>query len=65
MQVEVTHLFSTTKDSLPENFPTIHALIDNLLAAPLIKGAGGIKDKIYLQFNYNHLLTYYRLIKSF
>ncbi|BAG06068.1 unknown protein [Microcystis aeruginosa NIES-843] len=25
-------------------------------APPLLRGAGGIKDKIYLQFNYNHLL---------
>jgi hypothetical protein len=37
----------TNKDSLPENLPTVHTLIDNLIAAPLIKGG--------LRWDQNHL----------
>ncbi|TRU01513.1 MAG: hypothetical protein EWV62_01945 [Microcystis aeruginosa Ma_OC_LR_19540900_S633] len=33
-----------------------------LSAPPLSRGAGGIRGKIYLQFNYNHLLKKSRLI---
>ncbi|ELS48182.1 hypothetical protein C789_2002 [Microcystis aeruginosa FACHB-905 = DIANCHI905] len=30
-----------------------------LSAPPLSRGAGGIRGKIYLQFNYNYLLIYF------
>ncbi|TRT78453.1 MAG: hypothetical protein EWV64_07180 [Microcystis flos-aquae Ma_QC_C_20070823_S18] len=35
-----------------------------LSAPPLLRGAGGIRGKIYLQFNYNYLLSRLRLFRN-